>query len=169
MHGSPSKGVEQALTVALATEQLNHSSKEILHCPGRVSGEKIGHAKHLERFSHALYILLRFKQTKRLLVRLKSLLNSACVLQPVAQTVETPSAQRWVSKFLCQRKRLAEPHARPFVIVSGPQKPEGCYTLPFHFAIMNCASVVEHSLVITTRALKVAKCFIGLPAQAIDW
>src|SRR5215469_16068236 len=159
---SESKG--QSLPVAQASEQLNHSSLELLHRPGRVSHEKRGRAKHLERLSHALSIGLRFKQAQRLLVGTKRLLNAAGVLQPVAQEIEAASTQRCVCKFLGKLKRLAKPHARPFVIMSGPEKADGRRALPLHCAIMSSASGVERSLIITVRMLKVTQRFIGLPA-----
>src|SRR5260370_6188399 len=54
----------------------------------------------------------------------------------------------------------AEPPPRLFIIMSLPQEAERYDTLPFHFAIMSCAGGVERSLVITTRTLKIIKCFI---------
>src|SRR5215469_3434463 len=164
VQGSRSKSKGQSLPVAQATEQLNRSSLELLHRPGRVSHEKRGRAKHLERLSHALPVGLRFKQAQRLLVGTQRLLDAAGVLQPVAQEVEAASTQRCVCEFLGQHQRLAKPLARPFVIVSGPQKADGHHALPFHCAIMSSASGVERSLIITVRMLKVAQRFISLPA-----
>src|SRR6202011_5025328 len=97
----------QALTVAQTAEQLNRSSIELLDRPRRVPHEKMSHAKHLKGLGHALSVGSRFKQRQRLLVCLKRLLDPTCIHQPVTQAVETLSTQRWVSKFLGHRQRLA--------------------------------------------------------------
>ena len=51
----------------------------------------MGNAQQVKRFGHALCVLLSFKQMKRLLMCLKSLLSASCVHQPVAQTIKAAS------------------------------------------------------------------------------
>src|SRR5712692_9398808 len=155
------------MMIAQLAKHVNRSSK-ILHRVDRVSKEAIGHAEQVKRFSHAQGILLRFKQMERLLMRFKSLLNSTCIHQPVAQPIEAACSQRGISKPLGQVASTAEPSSCLFVITSRPEEAECHHALPFHQAVMSGTSCLQCVCIIAQRAFKLAKCFMGLSAQAIN-
>src|SRR5437868_14996238 len=97
----------------------------------------MGNAQQVKRFGHALCVLLSFKQMKRLLVCLKSLLGASCVHQPVAQTIKAACSQRGISKLLSQITGSAEPFSCLFVITSRPEEAKCHHALPFQQASMS--------------------------------
>src|SRR2546421_12345507 len=99
----------------------------------------MGNAQQVKRFSHALRVLLSFKQMKRLLMCLKSLLSASCVYQPVTQTIKAASTQRGISKLLGKTTGSAEPFSCLFVITSRPEEAKCHHALPFQRASMSCA------------------------------
>ena len=97
----------------------------------------MGHAQQIKRFSHALCVLLSFKQMKRFLMCLESLLRSSYIHQPVAEAIKAACPQRRISKILGQITGTAEPSSCLFVITSGPEKTKHHHTLPFPPTIMS--------------------------------